>query len=105
MASPEPETRTDTQAEHEDREEEEERFRPAVEELGGQSEYSLEEAHRIERGSTRRHTRGAADHDRLIPSPDPDELGRRYLEGATQTQVEREQETEEPVVLPSDEPD
>lgn len=96
MATQEPETQ---------REDEEERDRPAVEELGGESEYSLEEAHRIERGSTRRHARGAADHDPLTRSPDPDELGRRYLEEATQTRVEREQEEEEPVVLPSDEPD
>lgn len=77
--------------------------RPEVGELGGESEYSLEEAGRIERGATRRHARGPFTREPLNPSPDPDELGRRFLENATEAPVDRMDEEEEPVVLPSDE--
>lgn len=92
-------------ASEDDRDDDEERNRPAVEELGGESEHSLEEAHHIERGSTRRHATGGYDRNPLTPSPDPDELGRRYLENATQAPVDRrsQDEEEEPVLLPSDE--
>jgi hypothetical protein len=83
----------------------EERDRPSVEELGGQSEYSLEEAHRIERGSSRRHVRGASDPEPLSPSPDPGELARHTLEEATESAPRnRGSGEEEPVILPSDEP-
>jgi hypothetical protein len=76
---------------------------PAAEELLGESEYSLEEAHRIERGSTRRHARGQADRE-LASEPEPDELGRRFLEDATEAPGNRseEEEEEESVILPDE---
>lgn len=84
---------------------EERRDRPTIEELGGQSEYSLGEAHRIERGSSRRHVRGASDPEQFSPSPDPGELARHTLEEATESAPRnRGSGEEEPVILPSDEP-
>lgn len=98
---PRPKRRRDTEAAAS----EEERDRPSVEELGGQSEYSLGEAHRIERGSSRRHVRGASDPEQFSPSPDPGELARHTLEEATESAPRnRGSGEEEPVILPSDEP-
>jgi hypothetical protein len=100
-SKPRPKRRRETEAQAS----EEERDRPSVEELGGESEYSLGEAHRIERGSSRRHVRGASDPDPLSASPDPGELARRSLEDATQAAPRNVGSgEEEPVILPSDEP-
>lgn len=79
-----------------------EQQRPAAEELGGESEYSMEEAQHDERGSSRRMARGEYGSEDPEPTADPIELGRRYLEGATQGRVE-DDEGEEPVVVPLEE--
>ncbi len=79
-----------------------EQQRPSAEELGGESEYSLEEAQHDERGSSRRITRGEYGSEDPEPTSDPVELGRRFLEGATQGRVEHD-EGEEPVVVPVEE--
>lgn len=101
----EAEQRERSEGEDEDTESERiaETQRPEAGELGGESEYSLDEAHHVERGTTRRHARGPFTREPLNPSPDPDELGRRFLENATEAPVDRSDEEEEPVVLPSDE--
>jgi hypothetical protein len=77
----------------------EERLDP--EELGGESEYSVAQAGRHERGSTGRYLHRPDDREPL--SQDPDELGRRYLEGAVEAPAQVG--GDEYIRLPSDEND
>lgn len=79
---------------------EEDPQRPEVEELGGESEYSLREAQREERGSTRRKKIDPGEKDHVERRPDPHEMWERYLEGATQAQADDYDDGEEPVLLP-----
>ncbi len=93
-----------TQAAH-DREEEirdaihHEQQRPSAEELGGESEYSLESAEHDERGASRRVTRGEYGTEDPGPTGNPIDLARRFLEGATEARHE-DDEGEEPVRVP-----
>ncbi len=69
--------------------------RPAAEELGGESEHSMQEANLDERGSTRRKKRGPPAREPL--SADVSELGSRYLEEATTGEPIDREDDEEPV--------
>lgn len=64
-----------------------------AEELGGESEHSLTVAGQRERGTTRRVPEGQSGPEPL--SADPEELGRRYLEGATQAPAPSRERREE----------
>lgn len=77
-----------------------ERQRPAAEELGGESEYSMHEAHRDERGTTHRKKIDAGERDHVDIDPDPASMGRHYLEGATQAPADEEDTDEEPLIVP-----
>ncbi len=80
---------------------EEEQARPAIEELGGESEYSMHEAQHDERGSTHRKRRDGYRREPLTYGPEPDEMARRYLEDATQAPASDPSDNdEEPVLLP-----
>lgn len=80
-----------------------EQQRPAIEELGGESEASLEEAHHDERGSTHYVRHGVFTREPLTVEPEPDELGRRFLEEATQAPVDPHAGDEDRVLVPPEE--
>jgi hypothetical protein len=74
--------------------------RPAIHELIGESEHSVEEAHIDERAASRRMARGPA--TRGADEPDVEDLGRRSLEEATEAPVERTREESAPLRGPID---
>ncbi|HEY8428198.1 MAG TPA: hypothetical protein VIL20_07480 [Sandaracinaceae bacterium] len=80
---------------------EEDLGRLAAEELAGESEYSMHEAQHDERGSTHRKKRDTLTDEPLTVVPDPDELGRRFLEDATEApSADFEEDEEEPLLYP-----